>query len=117
MSNLLNISNNEWNDLQKAISSVRKEIMVAGKKQYIWKERVILKNGQLMPMDEFMVASGERVFIKPYVFERNTLEEVKAAKKLYADTMYQKYGYNWRNEKKGAVITLHSFKSLGILLK
>jgi len=117
MSNLLKLTNNEFNDLLKAISSVKKEIMVAGKKQYIWKERVLLKNGQLMPLDEFMTASGERVLRNPISIERNSLEEIKKAKKDYADDMYRKYGWNWREEKKGAVITLHTFHQLSILLK
>lgn len=117
MSHLLNVPNNEFNDLLKAISSVKKEIMVAGKKQYIWKERVLLKNGQLMPLDEYMIQSGERVLLNPISIERNTREEIKKAKKDYADDMYRKYGWNWREEKKGAVVKLTTFRQLSLLLK
>jgi len=117
MSTLLNIPNNEFNDLLKAISSVKKEIMVAGKKAYIWKERVLLKNGQLMPLDEFMLASGKRVILNPISIERNTREEIKDAKKEYAEFMEKKFGSNWREEKKGAVVRLTTFRSLSILLK
>ena len=117
MSNLANVTNNEFNDLMKAISSVRKEIIIAGKKQYIWKERVLLKNGQLMPTDEFMVASGQRVILNPISIERNSHEEIKAAKKEYADSMKSKYGSDWKQEKKGAVVRLTTFRQLSILLK
>jgi len=117
MSNLAKLTSNEFNDLLKAISSVRKEIMVAGRKSYIWKERVMLKHGQLMPLDEFMTQSGLRVPLTPISIERNTRQEIKKAKKEYADDMYRKYGWNWREEKKGAVITLHTFHQLSILLK
>lgn len=98
-------------------TSVKKEIIVAGKKQYIWHERVMLVNGQLMPLDEFMVASGQRVFIKPIIHERNTREEIKAAKKEYANFMEKKFGPNWKQEKKGATVKLFTFRQLGILLK
>ena len=117
MSHLLNVSNNEFNDLMKAISSVKKEVIIAGKKQYIWKERVLLKNGQLMPTDEFMIASGQRVLLNPISIERNSREEIKLAKKEYADSMKSKYGLNWREEKKGAVVRLTTFRQLSILLK
>jgi len=117
MSNLLNLTNNEWNDLQKAISSVKKELMIAGKKVIIWKERVLLKNGQLMPLDEYMVASGERVILRPISIERNTHKEIKLAKKEYSDFMEKKFGSDWRQEKKEAVVKLFSFKQLSILLK
>lgn len=117
MSNLLNLTNNEWNDLQKAISSVKKELMVAGKKVIIWKERVLLKNGQLMPLDEYMIASGERRILIPISIERNTREEIKDAKKQYADHMEKSYGAGWRQEKKGAVVKLTTLRQLSILLK
>lgn len=117
MSNLANITNNEFQDLLKAISSVKKEIMSMGRKVIIWKERVILKQGQLMPLDEYMLASGERVLINPISIERNSHEEIKLAKKEYADSMKNKYGSDWKAEKRGAVVRLHTFKQLGILLK
>jgi len=117
MSHLINVPNNEFNDLLKAISSVKKEIVIAGKKVFIWKERVLFKNGQLMPLDEYMIQSGERVLLNPAPIERNTREEIKDAKKDYADSMEKKYGSNWRSEKKGAVVKLTTFRQLSILLK
>lgn len=117
MSNLANITNNEFNDLQKTINSVKKEIMVAGRKQYIWKERVLLKNGQLMPLDEYMIASGERVILTPISIERSSQEEIKLAKKEYTDSMEKRFGPDWKQEKKGAVVKLSTFRQLSILLK
>jgi len=115
--NTMAYSDNKKNDNFGVFTSVKKEFIVAGKKQYIWHERVMLVNGQLMPLEEFMVKSGQRVYLRPISIERNSREEIKAAKKAYADDMYRKYGWNWRNEKKGAVITLHSLKSLNMLTR
>ena len=107
--------NNRVNDY--IFTSVKKEFIVGGRKQYIWHERVMLVDGQLMPLDEFMVASGQRVFVKPIIHDRNTREEIKAAKKEYAEFMHRKFGNNWRTEKKGATVKLFTFRQLGILLK
>ena len=98
-------------------TSIKREFIVGGRKQYIWHERVMLVDGQLMPLDEFMVASGQRVFVKPIIHDRNTREEIKAAKKEYAEFMHKKFGNNWRTEKKGATVKLFTFEQLGILLK
>lgn len=117
MSKFVNITSNEFQDLLKAISSVKKEIISMGKKVIIWKERVLLKNGQLMPTDEFMIASGQRVLLNPISIERNSREEIKLAKKEYADSMKSKYGSNWKAEKRGAVVRLTTFRQLSILLK
>lgn len=117
MSHLLNLTNAEFNELQKAISSVKKEVVSLGKKVFVWKERAMLKNGQLLPLDEYMIQSGERVFSTPISIERNTREEIKAAKKEYASSMEKKFGPNWKQEKKGAVVRLTTLRSLSILLK
>jgi len=98
-------------------TSVKKEFIVAGKKHYIWYDRVMLVNGQLMPLDEFMVKSGQRVPLKPIIHERNTREEIKLAKKEYANSMKKKFGSNWKAEKRGAVVKLFTFNQLSILLK
>jgi len=115
--NTMAYSDNKKNDNFGVFTSVKKEFIVAGKKQYIWHERVMLVNGQLMPLEEFMVKSGQRVYLRPISIERNSREEIKAAKKAYADDMYRKYGWNWKQEKRGAVVKLFTFRQLSILLK
>lgn len=110
-----NFTKFELDDLLKACSSVKKEI---SKSQFIWKKRAILNSdGNPIGLESFMVQSGERRFVTPVQIERNTQEEVKAAKAAYAEEMKRKYGSNWREEKKGAVVKLHSFKQLSMLLK
>ena len=108
-------SDNKKNDY--TFTSVKKEIIVAGKKRYIWYDRVMLVNGELMPLDEFMVKSGQRVPLKPIIHERNTREEIKLAKKEYTNSMQKRFGSNWKAEKKGAVVKLYTFSQLSILLK
>jgi len=110
-----NLTKFELDDLLKACSSVKKEI---SKNNIIWKKRAILNSdGNPVGLESFMVQSGERRFTTPIVIERNSREEVKAAKANYTEEMKRKFGNNWREEKKRAIVKLFSFKQLSMLLK
>ena len=110
-----NLTKFELDDLLKACSSVRKEI---SKTQFIWKKRAILNSdGNPIGLESFMIQSGERRFAVPVQIERNTREEVKVAKANYAEEMKQRFGSNWRQEKRGAVVKLYTLRQLSMLLK
>ena len=117
--NPIKLTNKELNDLLNDCQSVKKTIKVSGgRTKYIWKRRVILNSdGNPIGLEQYMTQSGERVFLIPIKFERNTREEVKVAKANYAEEMKRKFGDNWKNEKKGATVKLFSLSQLSILLK
>lgn len=113
------MSNKELTSLLNDCSSVKKEIKLPdGRMKYIWKQRAVLNSdGNPIGLTEFM--RRERVILNPPVIStlRNSREEVKNAKKEYAEFMLKKFGKNWRTEMKGATMRLLTFRQLSILLK
>ena len=117
--NPIKLTNKELNSLLDDCQSVKKTIKISGgRTKYIWKRRVILNSdGNPIGIEQYMVQSGERIFLTPIKIERNTREEVKVAKANYAEEMKRKFGSNWKSEKRGATIKLTSFRQLSMLLK
>lgn len=115
----IKLTNKELNSLLDDCQSVKKTIKVSGgRTKYIWKRRVILNSdGNPIGIEQYIVQSGERIFLTPIKIERNTREEVKVAKANYAEEMKRKFESNWKSEKRGATIKLTSFRQLSMLLK
>jgi hypothetical protein len=112
-----NFSSRDLKELLNDCSSVKKEIKLPdGRKRYIWKKRAVLNSdGNPISLENFM--AQERNMYQRIDSQRNSREEVKQAKKEYAEYMLNKFGKNWRTEVKGAIVKLTTFRHLSILLK